>query len=44
MILLDQVFAAYFQVVPYDFFESVIGAVIVFQFVYTVLLEPFDIL
>jgi hypothetical protein len=44
MILLDQVFSALFQVVPYDFFESVMAAVVVFQFTYTVLLEPFDIL
>ena len=44
MIFLDQIFSAYFSVVPYDFFESCMAAVIVFQFLYTALIEPFDIL
>jgi hypothetical protein len=42
--MIDAVFNAYFQVVSYDFFETVMGGVVVFVAVWTLFIEPFDML
>jgi len=42
--MIDQVFNAFFDVVPYGFFEGVMALVIVVEFFYTIIVEPLDML
>lgn len=42
--MLDLVFNAYFQVVPYGFFEGVMALIIICEVAYTFFIEPFDVL
>lgn len=41
--MIDQIFGAFFQVIPYEFFEGAMGLVILFEFFYT-FFENWDML
>ena len=40
---MDQIFNAWFQVIGYDNFLGIISLYAVFELVYSLLLEPFDV-
>jgi hypothetical protein len=42
--MINDIFNAFFQVVPYGFFESVMALVVIVEFFYTLIAEPLDTL
>lgn len=42
--MIDAIWSAYFQVVPYGFFEGVMAVVIIVEFFYTIIAETVDVL